>query len=96
MFYFCKKKMENKQLKLPVGIQTFEKLREGIVDFEKIQILREKATASSDKTVRKLLSELEQHLKVFVSEKIFDETKITGDVNKGKTLLNQLSEQLTK
>jgi len=74
----------------------YEKLREGIVDFEKIRILREEAAESADNSVKQSISELEQHLKVFVSEKTFDETKITEDINKGKELLNQISEQLAK
>jgi hypothetical protein len=41
----------------------FEKLREGIVDYEKIRILRE-ASKSKDKAVHDLMNELDQHLNI--------------------------------
>ena len=72
----------------------FEKLREGIVDFEKVRILREKAAKSANSNVKKLASELEEHLKVFLVEKDFDTKKITGDVIKGRELVEQLSNLL--
>lgn len=72
----------------------FEKLREGIVDFEKIRILREKAAQSSDATVKNLVQQLNEHLKVFLAEKEFDTKKITADVEKGKKILEELSEKL--
>ena len=72
----------------------FEKLREGISDFEKIRILREKATRSSDKSVKELVAQLDQHLKTFLAEKDFDTKKIIGDVNKGKLLVEQLTQKL--
>ncbi|WP_121357311.1 DUF4091 domain-containing protein [Flavisolibacter nicotianae] len=72
----------------------FEKLREGISDFEKIRILREKASRSSDKTVKELVAQLDQHLKTFLVEKAFDTKKIIGDVDKGKLLVEQLTQKL--
>jgi len=66
----------------------YEKLREGIADFEKIRILRKDAAAKKD-----LLSQLDEHLKVFTQEKEFDTEKITADVEKGKHLIEQLSEK---
>lgn len=72
----------------------FEKLREGIVDFEKIRILRQKAKRSTDKTVQALIQQLDDHLKVFLVEKDFNTEKIKGDVNKGRELVEQLSEKL--
>jgi hypothetical protein len=72
----------------------FEKLREGIVDYEKIRILREKASVSGDEKVKNLLQQLDMHLKVFLAEKDFDTKKITGDVTKGKMIVEQLSEAL--
>lgn len=74
----------------------FEKLREGIVDFEKIKILRERAAQVSDKTVNNLLQQLNQHLQVFLAEKNFDSKKITADVTKGRQLVEQLSDALGK
>jgi hypothetical protein len=66
----------------------YEKLREGITDFEKIRILRKEAAEKKD-----LLSQLDQHLKVFTQEKEFNTAKITADVEKGKQIIEQLSEK---
>src|SRR4030095_9214670 len=62
----------------------FEKLREGIVDFEKIRILKDQAAKSTNKNVRQLWQKFEEHLKVFTTEHDFDEMKITDEVNTGK------------
>lgn len=65
----------------------YEKLREGIVDFEKMRILREKNPSAN------LIKQLDEHLKSFANEKEFDTKKITADVEKGKQLIEQLSEK---
>ena len=72
----------------------FEKLREGIVDFEKIRILKEKAALSKDPAVKNLVTLLNEHLQTFLVEKDFDTKKITADVEKGRDLVNQLSDKL--
>jgi len=72
----------------------FEKLREGIVDYEKIRILKGQASRSTDRNVTQLWQKFEDHLKVFTSEHDFDEGKITGQVNTGKAMINELSNQL--
>jgi hypothetical protein len=72
----------------------FEKLREGIVDFEKMRILREKAKKSSDAQVRSLLNQLDEHLKIYLAEKDFNTEKITADMEKGRSILEQLSVRL--
>jgi len=69
----------------------YEKLREGIVDYEKIFLLRAKAALSSDKKVRSLLLQLDEQLKVFLSEKDFDPVKIAGQVEEGRRLVDKLS-----
>jgi hypothetical protein len=69
-------------------------LREGIVDFEKMKILREKAAQSNDKQAKDLIKQLDQHLTVFLSEKAFDSKKITADVEKGRSIVEQLSDRL--
>ncbi|MDH7461223.1 DUF6067 family protein [Chitinophagaceae bacterium 26-R-25] len=69
----------------------YEKLREGIVDYEKIGILKENAAKSSDKNVQQLLKQLNEHLDRFLMEKDFDTEKIAADVEKGKMLLDKLS-----
>lgn len=72
----------------------FEKLREGIVDFEKIRILKEKAAKSSNKNIQNLWGQLDQQLKIILAEKDFNTAKITEDVAKGKKILEELSEKL--
>ncbi|WP_298651016.1 glycoside hydrolase domain-containing protein [uncultured Proteiniphilum sp.] len=73
----------------------FEKLREGIVDFEKIRIVKEKASESpANAKVNRLIKQLEAHMAVFINEKDFDETKISADIKKGKELLDTISEEL--
>ena len=72
----------------------FEKLREGIVDYEKIHILKQKARASTNSDVKKLVRELDEHMHVFNDEKTFETQKITADVDKGKKLLEQLTDRL--
>ncbi|MFL5738639.1 MAG: glycoside hydrolase domain-containing protein [Flavisolibacter sp.] len=73
----------------------FEKLREGIVDFEKVRIIREKAMHSADPQAHQLLQQLDQHLKIFLTEKEFDTKKITAEVMEGRKLVDQLSELLS-
>jgi hypothetical protein len=72
----------------------FEKLREGIVDFEKIRILKEMAMASKDKGVTDLWKKFDQHLKLFTTEKDFNTDKITADVDKGQAMIEQLSDKI--
>ncbi len=73
----------------------FEKLREGIVDFEKIRILREKASGSTDKAVKDLMTQLDDHLQLFLTEKDFNTEKIKKDVDKGGKILDELSDKLS-
>lgn len=72
----------------------FEKLREGIVDFEKIRIIREKAARSSDESVRTLMKKLDEHLKTFLAEKNFLSDKIKADVDKGRSIIEEISNRL--
>jgi hypothetical protein len=72
----------------------FEKLREGIVDFEKLRIIKEKAAVSKDPAVKNLIAQLNNHLQTFLTEKDFDSKKITADVQKGRDLVDQLSVKL--
>lgn len=69
----------------------FEKLREGITDFEKIRIIREKASGSSNRKVKELIQQLDDHMAVFINEKEFNTAKIRTEVEKGISLVNQLS-----
>lgn len=72
----------------------FEKLREGIADYEKIRILREKAAQSKDRNVKQLMNAFEQHLQTFARERKFDEMQIRKALDKGKEMINELSAQL--
>ena len=74
----------------------FEKLREGIVDYEKIRIIREKAEGSNNPKVKSLLKALNEHLGVFVKEKDFDEVKIAKDIAKGNQYIQELSDLLAQ
>ena len=72
----------------------YEKLREGIVDFEKLRIIREKAARSTNKDVMNLMRELDDHLKIFLAEKDFLTGKIKTDVDKGRALIEEISNKL--
>lgn len=49
---------------------------------------------STDKNVKDLWQAFEQHLKLFTEEHDFNEEKITADVNKGKAMVDVLSDKL--
>ena len=72
----------------------FEKMREGIVDFEKLRILKAKAAKSTNGEVKNLLQYLNNHMQVFTAEKEFVEDKLKQQLQKGTTLVNELSEKL--
>lgn len=74
----------------------FEKLREGIVDYEKISRLRKLAAKSSDKQVKQLMSALDQHLSGLNDEHVFNEDKLKNDIAKGRQLIDELSELVSK
>jgi hypothetical protein len=74
----------------------FEKMREGIVDYEKINILKTKAAASKDAEVKKLLQQLNDHLQLFTAEKEFKEDRLKQHLQQGEKLLSQLSEKLRR
>lgn len=71
----------------------FEKLREGIADFEKIRILKG-LSAGRTGEIQQLWKALEDHLKTFTAERDFNEEKITGDVDKGRSLIDELSRKV--
>jgi hypothetical protein len=70
----------------------FEKMREGISDFEKIKIIQLSVSKSSNTGAKKMMQELERHLQTFTVEKEFDKEKLKKEVEKGRQLLEQLSE----
>jgi len=77
----------------------FEKLREGIVDFEKIRILRGLAAKSTDSKIKASLKELEEHLRTLIdnpdySKRDFSLDKIRNSVHKGIKIIEGLTDQL--
>lgn len=73
----------------------FEKLREGIVDYEKIVLLKQLAARSSDKEVKALMSALDRHLQSLNAEKEFHEEKLKADIDTGMKLIDELSDKLS-
>lgn len=69
----------------------FEKLREGIADYEKIRILKEKAVISADKRSKELAGQLDEHLKVIAMEHTFNEETLKSQVHDGEKLIRALS-----
>ena len=74
----------------------FEKLREGIADYEKIRIIRALAARSSNKTVKDLMTAFDAHLQSLNVEKEFKEDKLKEDIAKGRRMIEVLSEKLAK
>ena len=79
----------------------FEKLREGIVDYEKIRLLRQSASRSSDQKATDLLKQLEDLLNRFsverdYSKRDYDVDRLTAAVAEGKRLIEVLSAELSK
>ena len=74
----------------------FEKLREGIADYEKIRMIRELAAKSANKSVKDLMAAFDAHLKTLNDEKEFNEDKLKTDIEKGKKMIEVLSEKLAK
>jgi hypothetical protein len=77
----------------------FEKLREGIVDYEKILIIRGLASKSTNKKVKTLMATLEEHLATLTVERDYRKrdyqvSTLTEAVNKGNSLIRELSNEL--
>jgi len=72
----------------------FEKLREGIADYEKIMILRKQAAGSAGRKVTELSGDLNALLATFISEHDFNTEKIAADLEKGRMIIAQLSDEL--
>jgi hypothetical protein len=72
----------------------FEKLREGIVDFEKIRILKDLASKSPDKKIKKAIEAFDKHLATFIgdfSKRVYNVPEMTAAVRTGKQMLDELS-----
>ena len=74
----------------------FERLREGIVDFEKIRLLRAWASGSADGNVMRLLGELQQELTTVASDRDFDEATLRDTLATGTRTLVMLSDKLSR
>jgi hypothetical protein len=74
----------------------YEKLREGIVDYEKIRILRELASKSVDKKSKDLMLKLDAHLKTLATEHEFNEDKLKMQVYEGQKMIVELSDRLAR
>jgi hypothetical protein len=74
----------------------YEKLREGVVDYEKIRILRVLAAKSTDVTVKNKLATLDAHLQTFNAEKSVNDEQLTNDIAKGREMIDESSDLLTK
>ena len=72
----------------------FEKLREGIVDYEKIRIIEEQAEKTSDNKVKGLIANLRAHLDKLNDEKEFRAQKLKEDIERGKEMVNELTDLL--
>ena len=79
----------------------FEKLREGIVDFEKLRILRALAARSANGEVKRQLRALDDHLRTFAQDPDYGKrdygvARVTEAVHKGMRMLETLSERLAQ
>lgn len=74
----------------------FEKLREGIADYEKIRLLKQMAASSADKQVKALAASLDEQLKKIATEHTFKEDELKTQVAAGQKLVAELSERLAK
>lgn len=72
----------------------FEKMREGITDFEKLRILNEKAKRSTSPGVKDSMRQLKEILQRINDEKTFKEEKLQNDLQEANELVNKLSDQL--
>jgi len=69
------------------------------VDFEKIRIIKELASRSTDKKVKDKMKEFDAHLSTFTIERDFAKRdfnvqRMTDAVNKGKKMLAEISNEL--
>ena len=74
----------------------FEKLREGIVDFEKLRVLRQHAAQSSDGELKRLMSDLDQQLAAIAREREFAEDTVRDLLHKANTTLAAASDRLSR
>jgi hypothetical protein len=71
----------------------FEKLREGIVDFEKVRLLRSRFSASADPEVQRLLSKLDQLLGSIARTREVNEAQASETLRGATSTIAALSDQ---
>jgi hypothetical protein len=74
----------------------FEKLREGISDYEKINIVKKLADKSPDPFIKNLMKVFDQNMQAIINEKTFNEEELKSEVKKGREIIKELSEKLSK
>jgi Glycoside hydrolase 123, catalytic domain/Glycoside hydrolase 123 N-terminal domain len=72
----------------------FEKLREGIVDYEKIWLVRQRAAPSTDPDVERLTDKLNQQLDAIAREREFGEHEVRDLLRRANVTLTALSDRL--
>jgi hypothetical protein len=74
----------------------YEKLREGIVYYENIKIIKALADKTPDAAVKNLAAALDAHLQTLNNEKEFNEEKLKEDISRGRKMIDELSEKLSQ
>ena len=74
----------------------FEKLREGIVDFEKIRLVRERVAQSGDAKSKELVGELDRYVTGVSAEREFAEARMRDTLAQATRTLATLSERLAE
>lgn len=72
----------------------FEKMREGIVDFEKVYLLKNWAKMSENKEALMKLDQLDELLSIFPKEEKFEERNLSENIKRGLVLINEISDLL--
>lgn len=72
----------------------FEKMREGISDYEKLKILMNKLKTVKSRQVQVKVEELELLFKKINDERDFNRSNLEDDLSKGKKIIEELSDML--
>ncbi|HLI92990.1 MAG TPA: DUF5107 domain-containing protein, partial [Puia sp.] len=72
----------------------FEKMREGIVDYEKMRILEQEVSASTDERCKELWRQLQGELALMTKEHVYRTDTLEKQVSDGVTLVRELSARL--
>jgi Glycoside hydrolase 123, catalytic domain/Glycoside hydrolase 123 N-terminal domain len=72
----------------------FEKLREGIVDYEKIRLIRQRAAPATDPETTRLLADLNRYLGAIALEREFAERNVRDLLQKANGTLTAITDRL--